>query len=931
MAASKAAAGKTAKNRKKKTTVTKTGLRQKLHFSGTWRSYQARVLDKADTYLEDGRVHIVAAPGSGKTTLGIELIARADVPCLVLAPSITIREQWLSRMREGFGAEDDILSNNIKEPKMVTAITYQALHSCIKRLKTVEEDEEGNREENDYSGFDFYQTIQDAGISTLCLDEAHHLRSEWQKALEEVVESLQDVTIISLTATPPYDSTPAQWERYISLCGPIDEEISVPELVKEGSLCPHQDYVYFNLPTPEEAEEIRKFRKESEGMYQELMEDETLSEAITSHSSLTAPEQSTALFVENREYLKALLSYLKHKNVQIPPQLSDMASGSFISKCDKETLGILLQGFLFDDTESYACERDYQNQLAARLRVRGLIHKGKVELASSSEIDKLLINSRGKLLSMEAIVRQEAQNLGDRLRLLVLTDYIRGEFISSIGKLAESVDEMGVVPIFEFLRRNLTEAEICQDKKECYDADDLRLAALSGSVVILPEAAKEAFLELAEKNGQKATLKACGKEGYYQADLSGNGPRLTSYLTELFNQGLIRVLVGTKSLLGEGWDAPCINSLILASFVGSFMLSNQMRGRAIRTMRGEPDKVSNIWHLICMEPVSNKKKGEETISVSSEGASADFATLRRRFEGFLGICDEENLIRNGLERLSCIQPPYDGENLEKINEKMTEKAADRKLIRQRWEETLAAMENVETVEGASASYHKLKAGSILQESKKKSLLSGAGTAAAAVAAAALGIGVSPLLGVAALGAAGYGWLQHRKAKKRVEVLENPDSFLLEIGKGILEAMIELGAVSSEELSVYVTNLDQNGQEIDGQKGLLYLQGGTEREKSLYAECASQFLGAVKDPRYLLKVQKAISGERVYYAVPELFGKKKEDAEGFASCMASCTGGCDLIFTRSEAGKKALLKAGMKTADLDTEDNRKIRMVKDSEQ
>jgi len=48
MAASKAAAGKTAKNRKKKTTVTKTGLRQKIQFDGTWRSYQARVLDKAD-------------------------------------------------------------------------------------------------------------------------------------------------------------------------------------------------------------------------------------------------------------------------------------------------------------------------------------------------------------------------------------------------------------------------------------------------------------------------------------------------------------------------------------------------------------------------------------------------------------------------------------------------------------------------------------------------------------------------------------------------------------------------------------------------------------------------------------------------------------------------------------------------------------------
>ena len=72
--------------------------------------------------------------------------------------------------------------------------------------------------------------------------------------------------------------------------------------------------------------------------------------------------------------------------------------------------------------------------------------------------------------------------------------------------------------------------------------------------------------------------------------------------TELFRQGQINTLVGTKSLLGEGWDAPCINSLILATYVGSFMLSNQMRGRTIRTDRDHPEKTGNIWHLACIFP-----------------------------------------------------------------------------------------------------------------------------------------------------------------------------------------------------------------------------------------------------------------------------------------------------------------------------------------
>ena len=140
--------------------------------------------------------------------------------------------------------------------------TYQALHSAMTRFQGMQEDAgeesgtgtdeclaETETEEVDYSGFDLVETMKEAGIEVLCLDECHHLRSEWWKALEEFKKQLNYLKIIALTATPPYDSTPAMWTRYMNMCGEIDEEITIPELVKEGSLCPHQDYVYFNYPT----------------------------------------------------------------------------------------------------------------------------------------------------------------------------------------------------------------------------------------------------------------------------------------------------------------------------------------------------------------------------------------------------------------------------------------------------------------------------------------------------------------------------------------------------------------------------------------------------------------------------------------------------------------------------------------------------------
>ena len=150
-----------------------------LEFKGTWRNYQARVLEHADRYMADGKIHIVAAPGSGKTTLGIELIRRMNGKALILAPSITIREQWIARIEEAFLCEgvqgEDFLSQNLKQPKAITVATYQALHSAMTRFQGMQEDAgeesgtdecltENETEEVDYSGFDLVVAMKEAGI-----------------------------------------------------------------------------------------------------------------------------------------------------------------------------------------------------------------------------------------------------------------------------------------------------------------------------------------------------------------------------------------------------------------------------------------------------------------------------------------------------------------------------------------------------------------------------------------------------------------------------------------------------------------------------------------------------------------------------------------------------------------------------------------------
>src|SRR6185436_11158719 len=73
-------------------------------------------------------------------------------------------------------------------------------------------------------------------------------------------------------------------------------------------------------------------------------------------------------------------------------------------------------------------------------------------------------------------------------------------------------------------------------------------------------------------------------------------------ITELFQRGVTRCLVGTRGLLGEGWDASKINVLIDLTSVTTSMTVNQLRGRSIRLDSDDPNKLANNWDVVCLAP-----------------------------------------------------------------------------------------------------------------------------------------------------------------------------------------------------------------------------------------------------------------------------------------------------------------------------------------
>ncbi len=128
--------------------------------------------------------------------------------------------------------------------------------------------------------------------------------------------------------------------------------------------------------------------------------------------------------------------------------------------------------------------------------------------------------------------------------------------------------------------------------------------------------------------------------------------------------------------MGEGWDAPEINTLVLATFVGSHVLSNQMRGRAIRVHRQLKEKTANIWHLACIDP-------------RSPDGGSDVLMLKRRMSTFFGLTQNAlPSIMSGMDRFALPALPMASPELEQFNYNMAVYAKARPRLQQVWQEAI---------------------------------------------------------------------------------------------------------------------------------------------------------------------------------------------------------------------------------------------------
>ena len=305
-----------------------------------------------------------------------------------------------------------------------------------------------------------------------------------------------------------------------------------------------------------------------------------------------------------------------------------------------------------------AALQELAQRATARLRLLGVQITETGTRACASPVGRVLAYSQSKMNALAPILGREHAGLGDQLRAVVLTDYEKSSATGTLEGHPLSEEAGGAIAAF----RTLLQTPITKV---------LNPILVTGSTVLVADDLLERFRHAARTwldptRRTSVELTDERHDGFHRIQGSGRdwGPRLyVSLITDLFQEGVTRCLVGTRGLLGEGWDASKLNVLIDLTAVTTAMTVNQLRGRSLRLDPDDPAKLADNWDVVCIAPEFTKglddyqrfrAKHQHLFGVTDDGAiekgvghvHAAFTTLKPEgVEGSVAMLNAEMLKR----------------------------------------------------------------------------------------------------------------------------------------------------------------------------------------------------------------------------------------------------------------------------------------------
>jgi superfamily II DNA or RNA helicase len=960
------------------------GLFDDLSFGGEWRRYQKAAITAFERDRANGRrrTHIVAPPGSGKTLVGVELVRRIGRRALVLTPNSAVQMQWPRTIRK-FGSPADVSRTAGPEPAYpIACMTYQSLCQLedpeillgqVAAGRWVEEratatgvgieEVQGERYDGaaaerrareiaritaavkreiargEHAGVELADLLsptakarlaqlQAGRVGVVVLDECHHLASMWGYVVRAVLDALggEDVHVIGLTATPPSDLTGDETELYAELLGPVDFTVPTPAVVRDGHLAPYQELAWLTEPLASE----RAWLAEHDTRFKELVT--ALHEDVESPHSFpawvitrvrerrrSADDEAQVPWEEFQRARPALaragVRFLASAGLALPEGAP--RGEAYRRPPDLEDWLVLLEDYALrclhasperEAADRYAAVAAALGELGFRLTRQG-IRRG------TSEVDRLLTSSQAKTLGLVEVLAAEMESRGESLRALVLCDaelaeakpdrLLAGVLDPAAGTARQALVAVGADGRTAPLRPLIVSGRGLR----CLPADaDVLLEALVAQAeeqLALPEWE-------AVPDGVLISLRSSGAEWVPRA--------WVELATRVLESGVSGALIGTRALLGEGWDCPAVNCLVDLTVAATGVSVQQMRGRSLRLDPGDPEKLASNWDVVCVAPDLTR-------------GSADYERFVRKHLHLYAPADDGEIEAGPSHvhpELGPFAPPA-ASRFADVNRAMVARAADREEARERWRLG-------EGYRGADLRTLVVRPRGVAAESpppegssappaisqRTQLAIAAAGLVVAVVATIALGAVGLAGLGFAALGL-GWAAFRLRRARERLPLVLPLDR----AARAIVAAYRELG-----EMSDAAARSLEIEPRASGYLRIL-LTEATPEESASFASALDELAGVSDRPRYLVTRPLPDPGAgagtllgRVvarrppfpvrHHPVPADLARRKERAEAFARAWRQHLGPSTLVFTqRSDEGRRARAEAAAEDGGYET--------------
>lgn len=960
---------------------------QHLEFQFPFRKYQSMVLGIFDEIkLKQNKFHIVAPPGSGKTILGVEIIRQINKPAVIFSPTTTIQEQWKEKFLmfsrpENSHLIDKLVSSSAKNLKLVNTLTYQVLSTSSEnkdflrelaqkhwlsdlvknsnleeaqakeRISALQQNNPDNfakeiskyqlkaREElltnPDFNVRDLLHTNAKKLIESfvkndtkvIVLDECHHLLDYWAVIIKELIRSLNNPFIVGLTATPPLSAGEGELENYLFLVGDIDFEVPTPAVVKEGNLSPYQDLAYLVSPTAKETDFLKNQKELFFNLVKTVSENQSFK--IYFFNKVIGRQNQKGIKIPWGEFLNdnldlaiAAVKYFMSVNTPIPRDIYIIAEMRNPFTIDDWL--VLLEDYCLNYLKMSKETGDalLLKETKAGLKTLGVVlcETGFRQYISATE--RVLSLSDSKNIAVVEILKNEFANLGERLRATIITDFEKSSALS-LKSLQGILDPEagGAVRVL----RHLVSEKV---------TNELDPIMLTGSAILIDADWADKFVSEGQKwlkeRKLNATLSIKATDDAKISEIDGEGndwepKNYVRFTTSLFEKGITKCLIGTRGLLGEGWDSISLNTLIDLTSAGTFTTVNQIRGRSIRLDPDNKYKVANNWDVVCVAP--GIPKGEN-----------DFARLVRKHSQFYGLANNK-LIVKGIQHVDkSLANAYFAKGIAKlefmmVNKRALDKARNRSKAYDDWEIGKPYSNFVIHATELKKEDIKFKTAFTFKKSLRRLLY----IIAANVAGHFLFLSqfVRPrniqelwifyiIAGLIAGGiSAKYIYVYFRKAFIDLPV----DSYLMDFAKAILETLKKTEMVNAQ---VSFDNL----RVVAMQDGTyqVYLDYAKEKDIKKFSECFRDIMSPITDQRYLVSRNEAsLDGNffspvwytireltqvfrretEFYHPVPNIFSQNKRLAFIFSRAWSKYVGGGRLIYTRSNKGRNILLKNRIK--------------------